>query len=191
MTMKRAKSFNQKLSFRFLKTFIANTSMTKEEVLEKGQQLFIKLADYMFENKLSLCEIIFDKVFFKVIDGFEYMLIRLNDFYSCLQHNKFNITPNEKTVLECFIENVFNGVVKVENITKFLRELGITEKVPPPTKFLDYSKLDAGSIRLFNLIIENMDSEGLEYTVEQFLGSDNIESYNVATQHKSGNFRGY
>ena len=175
MTRKKAKSFNQKLSFMKLKTFITVSEMSKEEILQKGQELFFRLADFMLfkahsspdknskilrensSNTMSLSDIIHTKVFFKVIDGFEYMLIRLNDLFNLLQANGFEMSDKDKKVMRKFLDETFEGVVKVNSITKYLEELGVQEKLPKSNKFLDYENLDAASIRLFNKIIQQIE----------------------------------
>lgn len=59
--------------------------------------------------------------------------------------------------------------------------MGITENLPESNKHLDYSSLGFGSIRLFNKIIEYMDRHHID-TVEEFLGKDNIDHYEVVSQ---------
>ena len=73
---------------------------------------------------LSRNNIILTKVFFQVIDGCEYTLIKLNDFFNLLQSNSFEMSSQDKKVMNKFLEETFKGVVKVNSITKFLTEIG-------------------------------------------------------------------
>jgi hypothetical protein len=62
--------------------------------------------------------------------------------------------------------------------------MGITENLPESNRHLDYSSLGFGSIRLFNKIIDFMDTHGVQ-SLEEFLGKDNIDHYDVVSQKKT------
>jgi hypothetical protein len=97
---KRNYSFNQRLSFKFHDSTVSNasnTEMTREEILDKGQKLFMKLADFLFENHKTLSDIIYPRVFYKVIDGKEYQLIKLEHLYECLENIGFCISDQDQT----------------------------------------------------------------------------------------------
>ena len=56
-----------------------------EEMTERGQNLFIMLSDFLYENKTSLFRIIHPLVFSKMIDGKEHQLIKLDYLYQALE----------------------------------------------------------------------------------------------------------
>lgn len=94
--------------------------MTREEILDKGQKLFMKLADFLFENHKTLSDIIYPRVFYKVIDGKEYQLIKLEHLYECLENIGFCISDQDQTWIEHFCDVIFSDTAKVESISKFL-----------------------------------------------------------------------
>lgn len=94
---KRNYSFNQSLSFKFHDSVASNSKdMSKEEILEKGQKLFMRLADFLFDKHLTLNDVIYPKIYYKVIDGFEYQLISIGNLFCCLDNIRFSITDAEK-----------------------------------------------------------------------------------------------
>ena len=52
--------------------------------------------------------------------------------------------------------------------------MGIKEKLPISNRHLDYTTLDAASVRLFNKINEFMSGSNIN-TIEEFLGEENID----------------
>lgn len=77
---KRMNSFNRILTFKFNDSIQKPSELSNEEILENGQKLFLRLADFLYGN-CSLNDLIHHKVWYKVIDGREYQLIRLKDLY--------------------------------------------------------------------------------------------------------------
>ena len=55
-----------------------------EEITERGKNLLISLADYLFDNNLTLLNLLQKKIFSKTIDGREYQLIKQDHLYQCL-----------------------------------------------------------------------------------------------------------
>lgn len=86
--------------------------------------------------------------------------------------------------MENFLTLIFGDVVKVCSIEKYLSEMGIKEILPKSNKHMDYSTLDIGSIRLFNKIIEYMDSHQIE-SMDEFVGVENLEFFEVVSQRKT------
>lgn len=56
---------------------------------------------------------IYTKIFYKVIDGFEYQLINLNDLWECLENVGFPLTQQEKICVEQFCDVILTDVIKV------------------------------------------------------------------------------
>ena len=66
-----------------------------------------------------------------------------------------------------------DNTIKIKSIAKFLEELGIKEKIPDSNKYMNYSTLDSSNIRLFNKIINYIDTNDID-SVESFVGTENI-----------------
>lgn len=123
-------------------------------------------------------------MFYKVIDGFEYQLIQLENLCDAIELAGFEMSDQEKQCLEQFSETVYKDVVKVKSLEKFLEELGITEKLPKSTRHVDYTQLDVASVRLLNKINEVMEKD-FDGDVEAFVGEENIDSYEVVSSQKT------
>ena len=54
-------------------------------ITERGEKLLLNLADYLYDNNMTLYKLVNHKIFSKTIDGKEYQLIRQEDLYECLQ----------------------------------------------------------------------------------------------------------
>ena len=80
-------------------------------------------------------------------------------------------------------------MAKVQNIEKYLSEIGIKEHLPPSNKrsgfsSFNYAYLDFDSIRLFNKINEFIDQKEID-SVEDMIGEANIEIYEVVSSTKT------
>lgn len=60
--------------------------------------------------------------------------------------------------------------------------IGVIEPLPKSTNRLNYEALKGPSVRLFNKIIKFLDNHGLEDDVEEFLGTNNIETYEIVSK---------
>lgn len=154
---------------------------------------FSKLTESRYEEGKTLNDIIYSKIFYKVIDGFEYQLITLQDMWECFKHEGIQVSEQDKICIEQFSGIIFQDVIKVtiirsylkvKSVSKFLEELGIVEKLPLSNQYLDYSQLDIASVRLINKINKYMEENKVD-TVENFLGESNIENYEVISSKKT------
>lgn len=157
---------------------------TQEEILQRGQDLFLKLSDCLYESNKTLNDILYPKIFYKVIDGFEYQLIKIDALIECLENVGFMLSDLDKTSIPYFCTMAFKDTVKVKSIAKFMTEVGIHEDLPHSNRHLDYTTLGCGSVRLLNKINAYMDEHGQD-SVEEFLGQENIDHYEVVSQKKT------
>jgi hypothetical protein len=149
-----------------------------EEIVETSQQLFLVLADYLFDNDLTIYRLLKDYIFGKVIDGIEFQLIKLDHFYMKLEECGFDVSYNDQKCIENLIKPILRDNVKVDDIRFLLSNLGIDEKLPKSTKYLDYSNLKGPMIRIFNRIIQHIKKNPCpnnEDEVIYFVGQNNIE----------------
>mmetsp|Transcript_14720 Transcript_14720/g.12951 ORF Transcript_14720/g.12951 Transcript_14720/m.12951 type:complete len:230 (+) Transcript_14720:193-882(+) len=156
----------------------------KEDILSTGEKWFKNFSDFLFENNKTFNDIIYTKIFYQVIDGKEYQLITLKSLFLCIDNEGFAVSKQEKYCIEYLSEKTYEDIIKVESIAKFLLELGIKENLPKSTKHLDYTQLDIGSIRLLNQINQFMGINQIR-TVQDFIGKENIESYEVISTTKT------
>lgn len=118
---KRQYSFNQQLSLKFKENAVSNEGdMNGEEILKHGQKLFISFADFCYENNITLNDAIHTHIFYKVIDGFEYQLIKLDHFYQCIENVGFLLSKHDQICIQSFSEIVFKNIMKV-NILFLMR----------------------------------------------------------------------
>lgn len=89
---------------------------SKDQILERGQKLFILLADFLFDNDSTLYKLVHKRIFSKVIDGKEYQLIKLDHFYEMLQNAGFELTPHDCFCIENLIKPVFSDIANVDDI---------------------------------------------------------------------------
>ena len=62
-----------------------NLGPSAKVITERGEKLLLNLADYLYDNNMTLYKLVNHKIFSKTIDGKEYQLIRQEDLYECLQ----------------------------------------------------------------------------------------------------------
>lgn len=62
-----------------------NLGPSANVITERGEKLLLNLADYLYDNNMTLYKLVNHKIFSKTIDGKEYQLIRQEDLYECLQ----------------------------------------------------------------------------------------------------------
>lgn len=111
---KRQYSFNQQLSLKFKDNAGLNEGdMSGEEIIKHGQKLFISFADFCFERNITLNDAIHTHIFYKVIDGFEYQLIKLDHFYQCIENVGFLLSKHDQICIQNFSEIVFKNTIKV------------------------------------------------------------------------------
>ena len=158
-------------------------TLNGDQLAEKGQRLFLMLADFLYDNNSTLYKLIHTKIFSKVIDGVEYQLIKLERLYDVLEESGFQLSYQDKICVENFVKPIIRDNVDVDSIRFFLSNLGIEEKLPKSTAHLDYIKLKGPSIRIFNRIIKHMETNNIE-NIQDLLGEDNIENYEVISREK-------
>jgi hypothetical protein len=111
---KRQYSYNQRLSLNFKENLIFKESdMSSEEILTRGQKLFVSFADFFYEHNMTLNDIIYTHIFYKVIDGFEYQMISLDHLYECIENVGFVLKKYDRICIQNFSEIVFKNTVKV------------------------------------------------------------------------------
>lgn len=87
-----------------------------DQIVEKGQRLFLKLADFLFDNDSTLYKIIHPVIFDKVIDGKEHQLVKLDHFYEILEDHGFTLASQDKFCIEHLVKPVFRDIVDVQDI---------------------------------------------------------------------------
>lgn len=70
-------------------------SLSKEDKVKIGQELFVKLAEFLYNEKTTLVPVIHTKIYDKILDGREYQLIKYKHFYQQLKHMGFSISRRE------------------------------------------------------------------------------------------------
>ena len=177
---KPAQPPQQKLSF----TGRGEEYKATGEDLKLNHQFFIKLAEFMFNNDLTLYQMIHTKIYDKMFNGREYELINTKAFYDLINKNGFSSNDAEKRAVTALIKTShFIDVIEVEKISKILEELQIREDVPPSTKNFNYKHLTAPDIRLMNRIVEYMDDHDIKEVID-FIGHNRISTIEVIGNNK-------
>lgn len=152
--------------------------------LSLNKQFFVRFADFMFNNDLTLYQIIHKKIYDKMFNGREYELISAKSFFRILDDRGFHTAPNEREAIGNLLKNSnLIDVIEVNKIVKILEELDIHEDKPLPTKNFDYKHLGAPDIRQVNRIIEYMDKNNIK-DIEDFLGKGRIIIIEVIGNNK-------
>lgn len=103
-----------------------------------GQQVFIRLAEFLFYQKITLMPIIHSRIYDKVLDAKEYQLIKYRHFYQQLKDFGFSLSPVEKKSIEHVITPFLPGTMEVNSVLNLLSKLWINEPKPKPTRHMDY-----------------------------------------------------
>lgn len=99
---KRLNSLNNILKLSSQELVKHPTDSIPEVNAERLQALFLRFADFLFENDNTLNDIIYPKVWYKVIDGTEYQLINISHLFDCLEFANFHLSEVEKICIERF-----------------------------------------------------------------------------------------
>ena len=153
-------------------------------VLSLNKQFFVRFADFMFNNDLTLYQIIHKKIYDKMFNGREYELIGAKIFFKILEERGFHCSPGEKDAIGNLLKNSnLIDVIEVNKIVKILEELDIKEDKPLATKNFDYKHLYAPDIRQVNRIIDYMEKNDIK-EIEDFLGKERITIIEVIGNNK-------
>lgn len=86
-------------------------------------------------------------------------------------------------MLSSVLPFTINDLCDIQGLKMLLENLGIKEDTPSKNKFLDYSKLEPNSVRIFNRIIIYLKDNNIQ-TVEDFIGKENIEQTTIVSKTK-------
>ena len=92
---KRLNSLKNTIKFESHELLKQASDSPPEVNAEKLQKLLLRFSDFLFESNLTLNDIIYPKVWYKVIDGFEYQLINIDHFKECLENAHFPLSDSE------------------------------------------------------------------------------------------------
>jgi hypothetical protein len=195
---KEEKNFPKSISMRSIRDaspskyeqYVSMHKQATEEVkstpedLNVNKNFFVKLADFMFNNDLTLYQIIHLKIYDKMFNGREYELISGKAFFKLLSERGFNVIEREKKAIANLLKNSYLiDVIEVQKISKILAELDIKEDIPIPSKNFDYHHLTAPDIRLVNKIVEHMEDKEIG-DIEDLIGLDRISIIEVVGSNK-------
>ena len=130
-----------------------------------------------------MTQALYHKIIDKVIDGKEYQVISKADLILCIKRLGVNLDLEDISIIKNMFPTVVGNLVNVGILVSIMKELSIVEDIPPPSKYLDFSKLTGSSIRIFNKIISYMHENNLQ-EVDDFIGNDKIENLLVVSQRK-------
>jgi hypothetical protein len=149
-----------------------------------NKNFFVKLADFMFNNDLTLYQMIHSKIYDKMFNGKEYELICGKTFFKLISERGFEVNDSEKKAIWNLCRNSYLiDVIEVQKISKILNELDIKEDVPIPSKNFNYSNLTAPDIRVMNNIIKYMEEKDID-DIEDLIGEDKISVIEVVGNSK-------
>ena len=152
--------------------------------LQTNHNFFMKLAEFMFNNDLTLYEIIHTKIYDKMFNGREYELINSRSFFRLLAEKGLKISEDEKKAVNNLLKTHFLlDVIEVDKIAKILEELDIKEDIPNASKNYDYKHLSAHDIRIMNRVVKYMNDYGID-DIEDFIGRDRISVIEVIGKSK-------
>jgi hypothetical protein len=107
----------------------------QNEDLKLNHEFFVRLAEFMFNQDITLYEIIHKKIFDKMFNGREYELINSRHFFRLFEEKGFKASKEEmKAVISLLKAPHFIDVLEVSKISKILEELDIKEDIPNPSK---------------------------------------------------------
>ena len=152
--------------------------MTPEQQNQRREVFCMKLADFLFSTQKTIQMIIQPKIFDKVIDGKEYRLIKNRHFIRLLKRAGFGLSYNDEMWCRNLIQEVFPGWIDLSGLELLLTNLDIWDEKPLSSKHLDYSKITANTVRIFNKIHHDMVQQELT-EVADFIGKQNIEKLEV------------
>lgn len=152
--------------------------MTPEQQNQRREVFCMKLADFLFSTQKTVQMIIQPKIFDKVIDGKEYRLIKNRHFIRLLKRAGLGLSYNDEMWCKNLIQEVFPGWVDLSGLELLLSNLDICDEKPESNKHLDYSKITANTIRIFNKIDHDMIQLGIK-EVADFIGKKNLEQLDV------------
>ena len=145
---------------------VSNLENEDDEAQMRNSQLemnlnhnfFVRLAEFVFSNDLTLYQIIHPKIYDKMFNGNEYELINSKSFFKILEQRGLRISAEEKNAVTNLLKSSnLIDVFEVDKILKILEELDIKEDIPNPSKNFDYKHLSAPDIRIINRVIKYMD----------------------------------
>jgi hypothetical protein len=159
------------------------TKVSSED-MNLNRSFFVRLAEFMFNNDLTLYQIIHTKIYDKMFNGREYELINSKSFFKLLAERGFTIDDREKKAVSTLLKNSYLiDVIEVEKISKILEELMIKEDIPAPSKNFNYKHLTAPDIRLMNKVVQYMEEHNIE-EIEDFVGKERIKLIEVVGNKK-------
>lgn len=149
-----------------------------------NRSFFVRLAEFMFNNDLTLYQIIHSKIYDKMFNGREYELINSKSFFRMLEERGFSIDEKEKKAVSSLLKNSYLiDVIEVDKISKILEELMIKEDIPAPSKNFNYKHLTAPDIRLMNKVVQYLDEHNME-EIDDFIGKERIKLIEVVGNKK-------
>lgn len=154
-----------------------------KNISETAKSLFIRLADFIYENQTSLFKLIHQIIFSKMIDGIEYQLVKKEYLYQTLEHAGFELNQTDREAFEHLISPILRDNINIDSIRHYLNLLGVDESLPEQNAYLNFSTLKGPAIRIFNRIIKFINEHKLN-SIEELIGQDNIEEYNVESKCK-------
>lgn len=120
----------------------SNHTISKEDNYENmvkiGQQVFVRLAEFLYSQKTTLMPLLHSKIYDKILDGKEYQLIKYRHFYQQLKTSGFSLSIPEKKAIEHVITPFLPKTMELKSLMNLLSKLGIVEPFPKSTRHLDY-----------------------------------------------------
>ena len=134
------------------------SKMTPEQV---SQELFKRLAEFLFKKEMTLMDIIQPHVYDYVYYSRDVQLIYIDDFFKSLRDYNFSCSKSEKEdFIQVMSEKEIISRFIVDKIEIVLQSLGIKSGLPESSKFLDFSEIDYKSYRIANRLHKLLKKKG-------------------------------
>ena len=192
LTISNTNQINKRESFEDSEDLadLENDILRKSKLIKKltegastKTKVLFTIADTLFNKKISVTEAIHNKIIDKVINGKEYQVITKSDLILCIKKLGIQLEIEDISVLKSMFPTLIGSFINVEMLIEIMKELKINEDIPPPSKYLDFSKLTGNSIRIFNKIINYMQNNKIN-EIESFVGKEKIDIIDFVSQKK-------
>lgn len=122
-----------------------------------AKEFFIRLGEHLFRTDQTTTQL-FGPYIFDQSAGREYQLIHSMDFFQCVVEADIQPSNAERAAIIAVLDSyMIPEVFLMSSLYEIMKNAGIEEDVPVPTKNFNYSELDGKSIRIINRIIKYLD----------------------------------
>ena len=149
---------------------------------KKKELFWLKLAEFLYTIGSTIQIVFLPKIFDKVVDGFEYRLIKYKHFIQIIKRKGLCLSYNDEQCIKDLIQEVFPNTINILALENLFKNLGIEDE--KPVQSYNYSEIPGPVIRIFNKINYILENQGFKDILD-FLGEENWKPMDIQENHKN------